>query len=492
MVVIRDDFGDEILKQASAGNITCDSRRVQAGDIFFALPGKSHRENIYCREALDRGCNGIVVGEESMENLGEIFANNMEDIPVWATENVRRAFVFALKKSLNLSENSHLTFAVTGTNGKTTITYLLRHLLDIPTAVIGTVSYDLIEKIIPSVQTTPNLEDLYPMIAALPEGAALAIELSSHALDQGRAYGLDIDTAIFSNLTGDHLDYHGDCEHYFLAKRKLFSGENGNMPKHSILNLNDTYGQYLYGEWGGVTYGMENVRADYNAINLQFFANKTAFTLEHDGRNYSCEIPLIGAFNVENVLAVLAAIHGSRGIALEHLIEKIKTFTGVPGRLRGVENNRGITILIDYAHTEDGLRKVLESLQKIKKRKIITVFGCGGDRDRTKRPGMMHIACRLADLVVATSDNPRHETVGAIFGDMRPGVISGSCVIFESDRARAIELALEEAQKDDIVLVAGKGHQNYEQIGDEKIPFSDADVIKKHLNTCEVKITVEQ
>ncbi|MDR1366683.1 MAG: UDP-N-acetylmuramoyl-L-alanyl-D-glutamate--2,6-diaminopimelate ligase [Puniceicoccales bacterium] len=481
MAVIRGNLLDETLEQAHAGNITCDSRRVKSGDIFFVLPGQSHRENVYCQEALERECGGIVIEKSAMENLGKIFANSARNIHVWAMENVRQTFVFVLKKSLNLLDNVHPTFAVTGTDGKTTTTYLLRHLVDIPTAVIGTIHYDLIEKIIPSEQTTPDLEDLYRMIAALPKGTGVAIELSSHALDQGRAYALDIDVAIFSNLTGDHLDYHGNREHYFLAKRKLFSGENGNMPKHNILNLNNTYGQRLSHEFGGITYGIENINADYNAVDLRFFANKTTFTLKHRGKKYFYEIPLIGMFNVENTLAALAAIHENQNVELGSLIEKIKTFSGVPGRLQSVENNRGIRILVDLAHTEGGLRRVLESLQEIKKRKILTVFGCGGNRDRTKRPGMMHIACQFSDLIFATSDNPRHESVEMIFKDMKPGIIAGSRVAFEPNRTAAITLALEEAQRDDIVLIAGKGHQTYEQIGDEKIPFSDIDVVQSLL-----------
>jgi UDP-N-acetylmuramoyl-L-alanyl-D-glutamate--2,6-diaminopimelate ligase len=442
MAVIYDSFFSENLKQA--GKVTCDSRRVKVGDIFLALPGIRHREEFYCREALERGCGGIVIEKNSMENFREILTNSKRNTYTWAVENIRREFVIALKRSLDLLESEHPTFAVTGTNGKTTITYLLRHLMDIPTAVIGTIHYDLIEKIIPSGQTTPNLEDLYSMIAELPEHAALAIELSSHALDQGRAYGLDIDTAIFSNLTGDHLDYHGNRECYFLAKRKLFSGENGSKPKRNIIHLNDIYGRRLSHEFGGVTYGIGDEKVDYKGTDLQFFANKTTFTLEHTGKKYFCEIPLIGTFNVENVLAALAAIHESRSIALEHLIERVKSFPGVPGRLQSVKNTQEITILVDYAHTEDGLRKVLESLQKIKQRQILTVFGCGGDRDRTKRPGIMNIACQFSNLVLATSDNPRHEAMEAIFGDMAPDIVSGSCLIFEHNRGKMIGLALEE------------------------------------------------
>ncbi|MDR0590860.1 MAG: UDP-N-acetylmuramoyl-L-alanyl-D-glutamate--2,6-diaminopimelate ligase [Puniceicoccales bacterium] len=470
------DILGEIAGEASFRQITCDSRKINAGDIFFAIPGKTRRGCFFTREALERGCWGIVEQADEAEEFRHKFGENGQNFRLWVVDNVRQQFVLALKKSLNISKNP--IFAVTGTNGKTTITHLLRHLMDIPTAVMGTIGYDLIGKTFPAPQTTPNLEELYRMIAALPRHAALAMELSSHALDQGRAYGLALEAAIFSNLAGDHLDYHGSQKCYFLAKRKLFSGENGEKSVRNILNLNDAHGRRLHREFGGVTYGVNCKKADYNADNLQIFETKTTFQLHHRGEQYFCEVPLLGIFNVENVLAATAAIHESRGIPLGDLVKKLKYFPGVSGRLQRVPNGRGLTILIDYAHTEDGLGKVLETLEGIKRRKIITVFGCGGDRDRTKRPKMMAAACRFSDLIIATSDNPRHEAVEAIFGDMRPGIMSGRRALFEPDRKKAMELALSEAQRGDIILLAGKGHETYQQIGDDKIPFDERETVE--------------
>ncbi|MDR1303441.1 MAG: UDP-N-acetylmuramoyl-L-alanyl-D-glutamate--2,6-diaminopimelate ligase [Puniceicoccales bacterium] len=470
------DILDEIAGEASFRGVTCDSRKVEVGDIFFAIPGKTHRGYFFSREALERGCLGIVIQADEVEEFRHAFGENGQKFRLWVVDNVRRQFVLALKKSLNIGKNP--IFAVTGTNGKTTITHLLRHLMDIPTAVMGTIGYDLIGKTFPVPQATPNLEELYRMIATLPRDAALAIELSSHALDQGRAYGLELEAAIFSNLASDHLDYHGDRECYFLAKRKLFSGENGGKSNRNISNLNDAYGQRLHREFGGVTYGVSHKEADYSAENLQIFETKTTFQLHHGGGRYFCEMPLIGVFNMENALAALAAVHESRGIPLGDLAEKLRYFPGVPGRLQRVPNSRGLTILIDYAHTEDGLGKVLATLEGIKRRKMITVFGCGGDRDRTKRPKMMAAACRFSDLVIATSDNPRHEAVEAIFGDMEPGLMSGRRAVFEPDRKKAMKLALLEAQRGDIILVAGKGHEAYQQIGDDKIPFGERETIE--------------
>ncbi|MDR3317748.1 MAG: UDP-N-acetylmuramoyl-L-alanyl-D-glutamate--2,6-diaminopimelate ligase [Puniceicoccales bacterium] len=476
-----DDIWSEIRSLGCGGAITCDSRRIKMGDIFFAIPGLRHPGYSFCKEALQRGCFGVVIQKDESEAFYYELGEKIKKTHIWIVDNIRQQFVCALKKELGIVGQERPIFAVTGTNGKTTITYLLRHLMDIPMAVIGTIQNDLVDKIIPSEQTTPNLEDLYYMIAGLANGVAVAIELSSHALDQGRAYGLEIDRAIFSNLTSDHLDYHRDCEHYFCAKRKLFSGENGYKPKRNILNLNDTYGQHLYREFGGITYGIENEAANYNATDLQFSRTKTTFNLKYENKVYFCEIPLLGVFNIENALASVAAIHESRNLSLEQLIEKLRNFPGVPGRLQKVNNTHNVTILIDYAHTEDGLGKVLSNLQKIKQRRIITIFGCGGDRDRSKRPKMMHVACYFSDFVIATSDNSRHESIDIIFDDMRPGMIPERSIIFEPDRAKAIQIAIEESQRDDIILIAGKGHETYQQIDDSKIPFSDVDVVEDFL-----------
>jgi UDP-N-acetylmuramoyl-L-alanyl-D-glutamate--2,6-diaminopimelate ligase len=274
------------------------------------------------------------------------------------------------------------------------------------------------------------------------------------------------------------LDYHGDREQYFLAKRKLFSGENGCKPAQNILPVNDEYGQRLHRELGGITYGIDCEMADYNGTDLQFFPDRTTFKLRYQSKTYSCEIPLLGAFNVENALAALTAVHVCRQVPLEILLEKLKGFLKIPGRLQRVPNDRGLMILVDFAHTEDGLKNVLKSLQAVKRREIITVFGCGGNRDRSKRPKMMAAVCQGSDVIIATADNSRHEKIEAIFADMKPGILPGSDAIFEPDRTKALGLALAKAKKDDIILIAGKGHEIYQQIGDEKIPFSDAETVK--------------
>jgi UDP-N-acetylmuramoyl-L-alanyl-D-glutamate--2,6-diaminopimelate ligase len=243
------------------------------------------------------------------------------------------------------------------------------------------------------------------------------------------------------------------------------------------LNGDDPFGRRLCEEFGGITYGIENRKSDYWAHDLQFFENETKFSLEHGGGEYNCRLPMVGQHNVENALAAIGSVHGEGRQSLEEIIGKLATFSGVPGRLERIANDRGAMVFVDYAHTEDGLGRVLENLQKIEHNRLLTLFGCGGDRDRSKRPKMMAVACHFSDLVIATSDNSRHEKTEAIFEDMKPGMHPKSHVIFESNRAQAIQLALGEARKGDIVLVAGKGHETYQQIGDEKIPFSDVDLV---------------
>jgi UDP-N-acetylmuramoyl-L-alanyl-D-glutamate--2,6-diaminopimelate ligase len=315
------------------------------------------------------------------------------------------------------------------------------------------------------------------MLADLPERAALALEISSHALAQGRIYGLEVDVAIFSNLTGDHLDFHGNRERYFLAKRRLFSGENGPKPGLNLFNDGDPLGRQLRREWGGMGYGIGR-GSDYRGSAMVTGANGVRFLLHHGGKQYGCRLGMIGKHNVENALAAIGAVHQSSGQSLDEIVEKLATFPGVPGRLERIVNAGGPDIFIDFAHTEDGLARALESLRQIKRHHLIVVFGCGGNRDRTKRAPMMRVVCRLADRVIATADNPRHEKITDIFQDMELGIPSGRSVIFEADRRKAIGKALGWAEADDTILIAGKGHEAFQYIGDEKIPFSDQEVVR--------------
>ncbi|MDE6576424.1 MAG: UDP-N-acetylmuramoyl-L-alanyl-D-glutamate--2,6-diaminopimelate ligase [Opitutales bacterium] len=461
-----------VLENLTADQVTSDSRKAGPEKVFFAFPSWAHDVKDFVDDAIQHGCREVVLSPQDVVDS--------RDVKFHVTTDVVGVFAQVLHRLLPV--NNHSLWGVTGTNGKTTVTYLIRHLLGRPTALIGSIVDDLLVESHEAAQTTPSLESLYRMIAAIPKNTPVAIELSSHGLDQRRHCGLQFDAAIFTNLTSDHLDYHGDSMAYFTAKRKLFT--DAPKPRCNVFNIGDPYGERLWRELWGVTYGV-NVPADYQAQNIQLRPEGTFFNLKHYGKCYPCRSPLLGDFNVENALAAIAAIHEVEGIELEKLCQRLATFPGVPGRLERIIQINGVTIFVDFAHTEDGLRRVLQTLQKLKPKKIITVFGCGGDRDRTKRPKMMQVACERSSLVIATADNPRHEAIEDIFHDMRLGVQHRN-VLFEPDRRQAIEMALQRAQPGDIVLIAGKGHERYQVVGDQKIPFSDQDCVRTYFEAAKV------
>jgi UDP-N-acetylmuramoyl-L-alanyl-D-glutamate--2,6-diaminopimelate ligase len=306
------------------------------------------------------------------------------------------------------------------------------------------------------------------------------MEVSSHALHQKRTHGLSVDVAIFSNLAEDHLEYHGGIDNYFRAKEMLFLGGNGPRPAVAVLNGDDSYGQVLaknlknFAGCKVISYGMDSL-ADFQATDISWDLRSTSFVLNALGRVYHCKVPLLGKYNLMNVLAAIAA--ASLSCNIERLVEKIGTFRGVLGRLQPIVNDIGASIFIDYAHTEDALINVLSTLKPLTKNRLIVVFGCGGDRDRAKRPGMARVALRFGDMVIATSDNPRNEAIGNIFSDMRAGVHDGDRMIFIEAREEAIHRAISVAAEGDTVLIAGKGHEKFQQFSDKKVYFDDLEVV---------------
>ena len=333
--------------QVDPQKITSDSRKVRSGSLFFCLKKLDPWGKIFIEDAIKRGASAIIIPQQE---VNQVVVPDV--IKLYTASSVLHAFTEALKKTLQIKQ--HPTFAVTGTNGKTTVTYLIRHLAPIQTAIIGTICDDLITEIFPAKNTTPGVEDLYRMIAKIPANAAITIEASSHALDQQRLFGLPIDVALFTNLASDHMDYHVDRERYFAAKQRLFSAEYA--PKIKIINANDPYGLRIKSMYGGVTYGID-VEADYSAIFTKESLNGTVFLLSYKGEKYYCSVPLIGKFNVENTLAAIAAVHQQFGVSLKTLCAKLKNFPAVPGRLERIENDFGFEVFVDFAHTEDGDRK---------------------------------------------------------------------------------------------------------------------------------------
>jgi UDP-N-acetylmuramoyl-L-alanyl-D-glutamate--2,6-diaminopimelate ligase len=379
---------------------------------------------------------------------------------------------------------------VTGTNGKTTTTFLIRHICEnagLRCGLIGTVRYQIGEQVLPARRTTPEALDLQELLAAMSNAGcrAAVMEVSSHALAQDRTRGLEWDLAVFTNLTQDHLDFHGTMENYFESKAKLFThlaSQSGKRKAAAVINLDDPYGVKLLGKIDRnvsvITYGM-SVRADFRASNYRADFGGTSYQLDARGKSYLVRIPLIGRFNVANSLAALAA-GSALGIGVREAVLGLAKSPQVPGRLEMVPAKRQFQVFVDYAHTPDALLNVLKTLRDREPRRLIVVFGCGGDRDREKRPLMGQVVDLNADYGIITSDNPRREDPAAIISAIEKGFRSSHYEII-LDRAEAIARAIALAQPRDIVLIAGKGHENYQEFADRTVPFDDAQVVRRAL-----------
>ncbi len=381
---------------------------------------------------------------------------------------------------------------ITGTNGKTTITYFLESIFDSarkPAGVFGTINYRYRDKIVPAPNTTPQSADIYKLLHAMEgDGIKTAVmEVSSHALSLGRVEGLEFDCAVFTNLTQDHLDFHKTMEQYFEAKSRLFTGLNEGekkFNKKAVINVDDPWGRKLVNKIanaGIITYGIEN-DADLKAENIKITSHSSEFNLTGSFGKAKVELALIGQHNVYNALASLGAALCA-GITLEEAIKGVEDLKSVPGRLEKVETQLPFSVVVDYAHTEDALHNVLSALRKLKPKRIITVFGAGGERDTKKRPLMGEVAVSLSDYVFVTSDNPRGESPERIALDIEEGIRkhrkSNYSVIL--DREQAIAAAVKITRPGDILLIAGKGHETYQIIGEQKIHFNDAEMARKYL-----------
>ncbi len=380
---------------------------------------------------------------------------------------------------------------ITGTNGKTTETYLLEAVLRAAghaTGVIGTVEYRWPGHAEASPLTTPGCMELHAMLAAM-RGAGVdtaIMEISSHAIEQNRIAGLAFTAALFTNLTQDHLDYHTDMEEYFRVKaRLLLEPEEGGLPgrgKALAINADDPFGARLLAMCpAALAYGFVNPQGEGALCGevLEQSRHGLLLRMRHQGRTWDLASPLVGGFNAANLLGAQAL-----GLAMglnEGHFQALSSFGGVPGRLERVLNPQGLAVFVDYAHTPDALTKAISALREAKFKRVISVFGCGGDRDKTKRPLMGKAAASLSDVVVLTSDNPRTEEPLAIMADVRPGLVNAGRVIEETDRKKAIGLALAEMKNDDALLIAGKGHEPYQLIGTVRHPFSDQLVVKELL-----------
>ena len=460
-------------------SLVTDSRRILPGSLFFALPGLRTSGHQFLDDVISRGASAII-SSEPVAGLPAVAAAQVKE--------TRKVLAEVARRYHGNPEQKLKLVGVTGTNGKTTITTLLRHLLQQTGenwGLIGSVRYQLGRRSIPAYKTTPESADLAGFFRQMVESqcAGACLEVSSHALHQDRVHGFSFAAAAFTNLTRDHIDYHGDLESYLDAKTILFDGRSGSIPKVSVINVDDAAGKNLAQSCrtrgSVITFGI-HTPADLQATDIVFNPRGSEFTVHWSGQSARFNSPLPGEYNISNILCALA-LAASLGRDPLAMVEAVKAFPGVAGRMERVEAGQSFPVFIDYAHTDDALRNALQMLRSITPGRVLCVFGCGGNRDRGKRPAMTKAVAELAHQAWATADNPRKENLATIFADMREGLGSLPNIEFINDRRDAIGRALAAAQPNDCVIIAGKGHETTQEFHDTVVPFDDRLIAKEIL-----------
>ena len=467
--------------------ITSDSREVQEGSVFVAIRGSDADGQKYVPQAIEQGAVAVVseVAPEADEKVA------------WAHVSDSRAAVAALACAWNDHPSKGMRMVgITGTNGKTTTAFLTHAIMRevwLRAGLLGTVQVDDGESIYPATHTTPGPVELQAILRRMADNdcRGVAMEISSHALEQKRTDGLLLDVAVFSNLSQDHLDYHGNMDDYFAAKRRMFElleSQGGEKKTTAVINLDDSYGQRLVEEFKDrlylLTYG-HGVHADMRIGREVQTVRGTEFDIQFKGRDYLVRTPYIGRFNVSNCAAALAACIAA-GIKPRDAVRAFANAPQVPGRMENVGSRDGATVFVDYAHTPDAIKNACAALRELNPRRLITVFGCGGDRDRTKRPLMGAAAAEGSDYCIITSDNPRSEDPEAIIREIEPGM-GGKKFQSIPDRMEAIQTAINISGEGDVILVAGKGHETYQEIKGERHDFDDRRAAFKAINSKSVK-----
>jgi UDP-N-acetylmuramoyl-L-alanyl-D-glutamate--2,6-diaminopimelate ligase len=482
-------YGHMVVTQdLEINRVQYDSRRVAHGDVFVAIRGTAADGHAFVQDAVNRGAIAVVVEDDAA--LPDSFYLHAGVAKIVVPDS-RQALAQMAARYYDYPSRKLTMVGVTGTNGKTTTAHLIRSIVEHSgrrSGLIGTIEYKIGDEATPATHTTPESLELNELLDRMVRAtcSVAVMEVSSHALHQHRVDGLDFAAAVFTNLTQDHLDYHGSMENYFNAKRILF--ERLSPSASAVINVDDDWGKRIptFTDAKVLSYGIDQF-AGVRAKNVSLSMGSTAFTIVHDDERTEIVSPLIGRFNVSNIVAAFAT-----GLALgipKNTLRNAIHHTGVVrGRFEQIQCPGGWTVVIDYAHTPDALEKALIAVHDVMKAsgsrgRVIAVFGCGGNRDQTKRPRMAAIATRLSDVTIVTSDNPRNEDPESIIDEAMTGVQQGATVQRESDRSRAITSALEQARRGDVILIAGKGHEDYQIIGDRKIPFSDREVVEEFLRT---------
>jgi UDP-N-acetylmuramoyl-L-alanyl-D-glutamate--2,6-diaminopimelate ligase len=474
---------DLLGRDADIVGLDYDSRRIQPGYLFIAMRGETTDGNRHIDTALKNGAAAVVTDSAEEPPRAGI---------AWAVVGHGRRALAEISANFygRPAEKLKIT-GITGTNGKTTTAFLLEWILNFSekkTTLIGTIEYHVAGKILAAPHTTPESLELNQIFAEALQASAtdVAMEVSSHALEQGRVWRIPFEVGVFTNLTRDHLDYHKDMESYFASKRLLFEARDARPPRFTVINADDEYGKALLKTSHAATknvisYGIE--AGDFRASEIELQPAQSSFLLNTPAGKVRLCSRLIGKVNVYNVLAAAGAAR-MRGCALEQIKEALGRFNQVPGRFERVDAGQPFTVVVDYAHTDDALRNLTAIARDFAAgRRVITVFGCGGDRDRTKRPMMGEAAARGSDFVVLTSDNPRSEDPLKIIEDVMPGLkwVYSSRSTVEPERRKAIALALAAALPGDVVLIAGKGHEKYQILREGTFPFDDVQVAREAL-----------
>lgn len=453
--------------------IVYDSRRVTPGMVFVAIPGVHADGHDFINTAIDRGAAAIICEKNGFSSPR---ATKIK-VP-----DAREALARAAASYYQHPSTKLQVIGVTGTNGKTTVAFMVKEILEaagIKTGLLGTVRYEIGQRVIPAARTTPESLEVHQMMAQmLANGCkACVMEVSSHALEQKRVAGIEFDVQIFTNLTQDHLDFHGTMENYFIAKQKLFTkSANGSKKGAVVINIDDASGVRLTEQTDvsvKLTYGIRGV-ASIRATKVDLAADVSRFTIETPEKQFACKLPLIGRHNIYNALAATGA-SVAIGIEPTRIQSALNKMQPVPGRLETVSCGQPFAVLVDYAHTDDALHNVLATLREVTTGRLFLLFGCGGSRDAGKRPKMGRVAAEFADFTIITSDNPRREKPEAIAAQIEEGFrsVRQSDYVVELDRQRAIAEILAMAKPGDTVLLAGKGHETYQEFEDTVVPFDD-------------------
>lgn len=454
-------------------DICCNTNEVKEGSLFFCIEGYKTDGHKYAEKAVDNGAKAIVI-DKDVEVNGDVTKIYVDDTRI-AMAKMSSNFFSNPSKNLSI-------IGITGTSGKTTSTYMLKSILEKynkKTALLGSINNIIGNKSVKSKNTTPESLDLQRMFKEMADEGVknCVMEVSSHSIALNRVYGIHFDSGVFTNLSQDHLDFHKTMENYFQTKLKLFDNCS-----HAVINIDDEYGKRAVKLIKNdiITFGLSN-DADVRADNIELTQNGSTFDLNYKDEKVKINILLPGKYNIYNALSCGAAAI-SIGVPLNIIKEGLEALDKVPGRSEKINTNRGFNIIIDYAHTPGEIENILKTTREYAKKRLVIVFGCGGDRDKTKRPIMGEIAGSLSDFCVVTSDNPRSEEPEKIIEDILPGVKKSGCDYVKiTNRKEAIKYAILNAKKDDVIVIAGKGHENYQILKDKTIHFDEREIVQEIL-----------